>query len=44
VLDAGLVVGKGLGAVEAVDGAVECLVGFEELGRHELKMWIVDMK
>jgi hypothetical protein len=34
VLDSGLVVGEGLGAVEAVDGAVECLVGLEEIGGH----------
>ena len=34
VLDAGLVVGEGFGAVEAVDGAVECLVGAEEVGGH----------
>ena len=35
MLDAGLVVGEGLGAVEAVDGAVEGLVGLEEIGRHK---------
>jgi hypothetical protein len=38
VFDAGLVVGERFGAVEAVDGAVEGLVGLEEFGRHEQRV------
>ena len=32
LLDAGLVVGEGLGAIEALDGAVEALVGVRRSG------------
>ena len=32
------VVGEGLGAVAAFDGAVEALVGFDEFGRHEKRV------